>query len=263
MEWILVTNDDGVDAPGLPFLIEAMGSVAPVRTVVPDRERSWIGKAITRFDPIDVERVERNGHAIHAATGYPADCAQLGIHTLFDTPPTLVVSGINLGYNHGAAYLQSSGTVGAALEAAIAGVPAIAASTGTLDRPWREWRVWAETPDSTEMWQRLAELTASLAANVLGRLAPGTLLSLNIPDDADETTERRLTTVAPVGYDALFAESAPGVYTHDFHGALRNEGPLEGSDVAAAAEGVISITPLRGTHDTPLDPSIRDLLVDH
>jgi len=262
MDWILVTNDDGVDAPGLPHLIEAMGSVAPVRTVVPDRERSWIGKAITRFDPIDVVEVERNGFAVHAATGYPADCAQLGIHTLFDSPPALVVSGINLGYNHGAAYLQSSGTVGAALEAAIAGVPAIAASTGTLDRPWREWREWAETPDSAHMWRRLAGLTATLAGRVMGEMAPGALLSLNIPDDADENTERRFTTVAPVGYDALFAESGPGVFTHDFHGTLRNEGPLEGTDVAAAADGVVSITPLRGTHDTVIDPPIRDLLFD-
>src|SRR4030042_4204964 len=154
MDWILVTNDDGVDAPALPALARAIATLAPVRVVVPDRERSWVGKAITRFDPVTVEVVEREGIQMHAASGYPADCAQLGIHTLFSDPPVLVVSGVNVGYNHGSAYLQSSGTIGAALEAFNSGIDALAFSTQSIDRPWREWRPWAMGPDSTPMWER-------------------------------------------------------------------------------------------------------------
>ncbi|MFP3914318.1 MAG: 5'/3'-nucleotidase SurE, partial [Actinomycetota bacterium] len=99
---ILVTNDDGIDAPGLVPLARALQKLGEVRVVVPDRERSWVGKAITRFDPVWMERRERSGVEIMAVTGYPADAVQLGIHALEGATPDLVVSGINLGYNHGA-----------------------------------------------------------------------------------------------------------------------------------------------------------------
>ncbi|MCJ7726202.1 MAG: 5'/3'-nucleotidase SurE, partial [Acidimicrobiia bacterium] len=117
MTWILVTNDDGVDAKALVPLARALGDLATVRVVAPDGERSWIGKAITRHQPLHVESIERGGLEMLSCSGTPADCVQLGIHTLFDEPPALVVSGINLGYNHGTGSLHTSGTVGAVLEA--------------------------------------------------------------------------------------------------------------------------------------------------
>src|SRR6185295_873690 len=96
--------------------------------VVPHVERSWVGKSISRFDVIRVEKGERDGISLYTATGTPADCASLAIHTLFPERPDLVVSGITLGLNFGLAFLLSSGTVGAAIEASIAGVPALAFS---------------------------------------------------------------------------------------------------------------------------------------
>lgn len=244
--FILLTNDDGVDAPGLPKFARELSRLGDVEVVVPDRERSWIGKAITRFDPIEVSAVEVDGVTIYTASGYPADCTQLGIHALFGQRPDLVVSGINVGYNHGSAYLQSSGTVGAILEAAISDVPGIAFSTGaTADDDWATWRAWAESNDSAEMWTRLAGIATGMVEEMLTKGPIGTI-SVGLPGDATVDTERRITTVARVGYDKLFSETEPGVYHHTFGGIVTTEGEMTGTDIEAAVDGVISITPVEG-----------------
>lgn len=245
MAFILLTNDDGIDAPGLPAFARELQALGDVEVVVPDRERSWVGKAITRFDPVRVEKVVVGGIAMHTTTGYPADCVQLGVHALFDRIPDLVVSGVNVGYNHGSAYLQSSGTVGAALEGAIAGVPSIAFSAGISSRPWAEWKEWAEGPDSTEMWKRVAGVAAAMVGQILDSGLRGAV-SVGIPDNATLTTERRMTTVARVEYDRLFAETSPGIYHHTFGGLVDNGSDMSGTDIEAALHDVIAITPVEG-----------------
>lgn len=245
MVFILLTNDDGIEAPGLPSFAEALAGLGDVEVVVPDRERSWVGKAITRFDPVQVERVELAGRVMHTATGFPADCVQLGVHTLFDARPDIVVSGINVGYNHGAAYLQSSGTVGAALEGAIAGVPSVAFSTGTAGGDWDSWKLWAESAESIPTWERLAELATSMVDQMLESGTSGAV-SVGLPDSADSDTERRLTTVARVGYDRLFAETDADVYEHTFGGLVETDADMEGTDIEAARAGLIAITPVGG-----------------
>ena len=260
MDWILVTNDDGVEVPSLPALARAIATLGPVRVVAPDGERSWVGKAITRFGPVRVQVVERGGVEMHAVSGYPADCVQLALHGLFDEPPRLVVSGVNAGYNHGSAYIQSSGTVGAALEAAIGGVDALALSTQSRTRAWKEWRAWSLSPESTPMWERLAGLAAGLAAPLWDAAPQGVLLNVNLPDDADATTPRRLTRVADVGYDRLFSRVAEGEYRHDYRGYLNHFSPPDGTDVQASAEGCIAITPLRPIHTTALPEGLGEAL---
>jgi len=262
MDWILVTNDDGPDTPALPPLVRAIEQLAPVRTVVPHIERSWVAKAITRFRPLDVEVVERDGVEIHTATGYPADCVQLGIHTLFAQAPRLVVSGINIGFNHGLAYLQSSGTVGAALEAAITGIDAVAFSTASTTRPWKEWRPWALSPDSVPMWNRVAALAGGMTKAVLDETPSRLVLSVNVPDDADADTPRRITSIADVGYDQLFRGTDDGRYQHDYGGGLRNFASLDGTDIQAAVDGVISITSVGPSHTAELPESLHHALVD-
>ncbi|MFH1331322.1 MAG: 5'/3'-nucleotidase SurE [Actinomycetota bacterium] len=260
MDWILVTNDDGIDVPSLPALARAIATLGPIRVVAPDGERSWVGKAITRFEPVRVRVVERDGIEVHAVGGYPADCVQLGLHALFDDPPRLVVSGINAGYNHGSAYIQSSGTVGAALEAAIGGVDAVAFSTQSRSRPWTEWRVWSLRPESTAMWERLSAVAAAIAAPVLAGAPQGVVLNVTLPDDADADTPRRLTRVADVGYDRLFSRVADGEYRHDYRGYLNHFSPPEGTDVQASAEGCIAITPLRAVHTADMPAGLRAAL---
>ena len=243
---ILVTNDDGVDAPALVPLARAMGELGEVTVVVPDRERSWVGKAITRFDPVGVREVDRGGLPVYTVTGYPADAVQLGIHAFARPAPDLVVSGINLGYNHGAGFLMSSGTVGAAVEAWISGVPAVAVSTGTMT-DWHTWRELAMSPDSEARWHDLSDLTRRLISGVLeaGLGNHADVISINLPFDSTAETPRRLTTIARVGYDRLFGYQGEGVYVHEYGGGMTEIDAVDGSDVDAAHDGAVSITPIR------------------
>lgn len=258
--WTLVTNDDGIDSPALVPLAAALARDREVRVVVPDRERSWVGKAITRYEDVAVKRVDTNGLTAWACSGYPADSVQLGIHGLFEDPPSLVISGINLGYNHGAGFLMSSGTVGAAIEAWVSGIPAIAFSTGTMSG-WPEWRAWVESPDAGEGWERLAELCRSLEAEVSdsGILDHADVISVNLPFDADDHTPRRVTTIARVGYDRLFQPAGDGVFRHGFGGGFLEFDVLDGTDVDAGHRGWISITPVRlpQASDIPSDVRLR------
>ncbi|HEX5630963.1 MAG TPA: 5'/3'-nucleotidase SurE, partial [Acidimicrobiia bacterium] len=178
---ILLCNDDGVDAPGLVPFARALAGLGSVTVVVPDRERSWVSKAITRFDPVRVESRVVSGVEILTCSGYPADCVQLGIHLLSPQRPDIVVSGVNIGYNHGTAYLQSSGTVGAAIEAGIAAVPAIAFSTGSEQVPWKEWKEWSLTAAAGGMWERVARVATVLVGDAAPLLGPGDVLNVGIP----------------------------------------------------------------------------------
>ncbi|MPZ51940.1 MAG: 5'/3'-nucleotidase SurE [Acidimicrobiia bacterium] len=246
MGWILLTNDDGIDSPALRPFARALRDLGEVRVVVPDRERSWVGKAITRYQDIEVTQIDDDGFSAWTTSGYPADSAQIGIHGLFDEPPELVVSGINLGYNHGAAFLMSSGTVGAATEGWISGIPAIAVSTGTMT-DWHEWRGMAMDIGSQPKWHSLSTVTTEL----VGELWKGGLtdrcdvVTINIPFEATTSTERRYTSVARVGYERLFERVSDDVFRHSYSGGMRTIDPLDGSDIEAAHDGAISITPLR------------------
>lgn len=262
MSWILVTNDDGVDSPALPPLVRALEKLAPVRAVVPERERSWIGKAITRWEEVRVRPVERDGVTLHAVSGYPADCTQLGVHSLFDERPAMVVSGINVGFNHGLAFLLSSGTVGAASEGWIAGVPALAFSTGVA----RGHREWAHTAWSKEgsraLWARASALAADVVRRVreVGWPTGVDLLNVNFPEHADVTTPRLVTRLAVVAYDELFRARGEDVFTHDFGGGFRHLEHVEGTDLEAAEHGVVSITPIRLARTAEIAEPVRRAL---
>lgn len=132
---ILITNDDGVYAPGLAALHAALCVAHEVTVVAPETEQSAVGHAITLANPIRVRRLgPRTGFAGWAVTGTPADCVKLAVNELMPQPPDLVVSGINLGANVGVNLLYS-GTVSAATEAAILGLPGMAVSLGTHHEP--------------------------------------------------------------------------------------------------------------------------------
>jgi len=261
VSFILVTNDDGVDSPALPALVRALEERWPVRAVVPSRERSWIGKAISRWDDIRVERVERDGVEVHSVDGFPADCTQLGVHSLFDEKPDMVVSGINVGFNHGLAFFLSSGTVGAACEGWIAGLPAIAFSTGVSSGhdAWAK-KAWSEA--SGPLWARLSTVAAEIVGDVRGVGFPkeADLLTVNIPEAAGLETPRVVTTLAKVGYDSLFRRQSEGLYVHDFSGGFSRVSELEGTDLETDRRGFVSITPVRLAHSAPLPEPARRAL---
>ena len=261
MAWILLTNDDGIDSPALRPFARALSDLGTVRVVVPDRERSWIGKAITRFDPIRVERVDVDGVDAWTCSGFPADAVQVGIHGLFDEPPALVVSGINIGYNHGTAFLMSSGTIGAAVEGWVSGVPSMAVSTGTVG-DWTAWKDRALDPSAAGEWKRLSDVTVRVIDDVRtsGIMQRADVVSINLPFDTDDETPRRVTTVARVGYDRLFEHTGEGVYTHDFGGSFVEFGGTEGTDIGAARDGAVSITPLRMPAAAAISDDVRKRL---
>lgn len=242
----MVTNDDGVDSPALWPLMRALARLQGVRVcgVVPDRERSWIGKAITRGEQLHVRAVPGSPE-LFTVDGSPADCAHLGVHALVKPRPTLVVSGINLGLNYGLSFFYSSGTVGAAIEASIAGVPAIAFSTGKAGDD-RSWKRTARDPAWQAHWERAAQLCAEVVEGVLrGGLPSGCdLISVNFPLDAGPETVRQVTRLAPVSYTQLFRPTGDGSFAHDYQGEVVAHGSREGTDVGCVAEGRVSITPV-------------------
>ena len=127
----LLTNDDGIYAKGLSSLYEELSHDADCLIVAPEIEQSAVGHAITIFRPLMVRRATKNGKFLgYAVYGTPADCVKIGIKELAEKPVDMVVSGINRGSNAGINVLYS-GTVSAATEAAIMGVPSLAISLDT------------------------------------------------------------------------------------------------------------------------------------
>jgi 5'-nucleotidase len=166
---ILLSNDDGIHARGLAVLQQSIQHLGNLHVVAPDTERSAAGHAITLTDPIKTIPVEKDDqHFGTAVSGTPADCIKLAVrHLLRETPPDLVVSGINLGSNTGISVLYS-GTVSAASEAIILGVPSIALSLCTYQNP--HWDTAARVA---------AEIVDKIARNPLPE---GILLNVNIPN---------------------------------------------------------------------------------
>jgi len=253
VSYLLITNDDGIDSPALRPLITALAELRPVRTVVPDRERSWIGKAITRWDKLRVRRLPEQAIELYTVDAFPADCVQLGVHSLFEDRPELVVSGVNVGLNYGSGFFFSSGTVGAAIEAWIADVPSVAFSMG-MPGDDRGWKAEVGKESFLHHWRRAAALCADIVDQLLDEGYPDgcELLSVNFPVGAGPETPREVTRLADASYTQLFRPEGDGIFAHDFRGEVLHRSALEGTDVHAVGEGRVSITPIRLSQDPQL-----------
>lgn len=166
---ILVSNDDGYDSPGIYALVMSLRSIADVVVVAPATQQSAVGHAITVQTPLRARPINRGRHFTGwAVEGTPADSVKLGVSTLLDRKPDLVVSGINHGMNTSVNVIYS-GTVSAATEGAVLGIPAIAMSLAS---------------HSLKADMRAAATFArKISAEVLKRgLPPGTLLNVNVPN---------------------------------------------------------------------------------
>jgi 5'-nucleotidase len=164
---ILVTNDDGVDSPGLHALARALRGLGRVWVVAPDRERTAVAHALTLHKPLRLNRLEPR---VFSVNGTPSDCVNLALKKVLPAPPDLVVSGINRGVNLGDD-VTYSGTVSAALEGTILGVPSIAVSQESA-RNRLAFR-----------FEVAAAYALRVARLVLSRgLPPETLLNVNVPD---------------------------------------------------------------------------------
>lgn len=261
MGFILVTNDDGADSPALLPLARALAKLAPVRVVVPEGERSWIGKAISRWSDVATRAVSVEGVEMVRVGGSPADCANLGVHTLFRERPEMVVSGVNLGLNTGSGFFLSSGTVGAAIEGWIAGLPALAFSIGNPGND-KNWKREAGSEAWRATWERAAAISADVVDTVRRSGFPEgvDLLNVNFGVEATLDTPRVVTRLATVGYDQLFVAKGDGVFSHDYSGAIAEGAALGGSDVEAVRAGRVSITPVRLLDSPVLDGPLRQAL---
>jgi len=164
---ILLTNDDGIHAPGLLALYKALKSDYDLHVVAPESEMSAVGHAITLSSPIRVQDVHKNGAFFgHAVKGTPADCVKIAVREILDRPPDIVLSGINLGANVGVNILYS-GTVSAATEGAFLGIRSAAISLAALRDP--DFRFAAQF--SKEIVRFIME----------SGLRDGTALNVNIP----------------------------------------------------------------------------------
>ena len=182
---ILLTNDDGIYADGIAAMYQALlraGHQAHV--VAPSTERSAVGHAITVSDPLKVFQVEVDARISGTAVvGTPADCVKLAGNALLKTRPDLVISGINRGANTGN-HIIYSGTVSAATEAAMFGLPALAVSLDILS-----------TRSKKHDFTFAAELAVTVGEEMMrrGNLPAGTLLNLNVPEcDASEIKGLRI-----------------------------------------------------------------------
>jgi 5'-nucleotidase len=245
MPIILITNDDGIDSPTLVPLARTLQRLGTVRVVVPASERSWIGKAISRFDVVRADATERDGIPMHAVSGTPADCVSLGVHTLCADHPDLVVSGINLGLNFGLAFILSSGTVGGALEGWIAGIPSIAVSMAIPNDAYgltgaQRIAALGERPGAA------AAVTADIVETILREGFPENVdgFSINMPADVTSETPRVIAPVTRSRYGPLFVPGPEGGYLHRFQSLTALETPEDG-DIQVVMRGAIAITPLR------------------
>src|SRR5574341_1359802 len=235
---ILVTNDDGVLAPGLLALAQEMRKLGKVNILAPDRNWSGGGHVKTLDRALRVREVRlADGSAAFASDGAPSDCVALATLGYFKEPIDLVVSGINVGANlgHDVTY---SGTVTAAMEAVIAGVPGIAVSLETLDR-------------------HIGEIDYDPAARAAGRvvrqvmengLSHEILLNVNVPFLSENKIRGiHLTRQGLRVYHSRLDERAdPRGYPYYWIGGDTPTGvPEHGTDVGALAEGFVSVTPLQ------------------
>lgn len=230
---VLITNDDGVFAPGILALAQALGSLGEITIVAPDVNQSGKGHSISFTDPIYADPVTLPGgiRAV-AVTATPASCVKVAIGAIMRERPHLVVSGINRGVNLGMiAYV--SGTVGAAREAALQGVPAIAASLDAVGHPNYE-------PGARAVRQ-IAELVKTRG------LPSGVFLNVNIPAGPPEAIRgiRVTTQSALAGRERYEERKSPRGRRYFWNIFEEPASDAEGTDVWATANGFVAVTPLK------------------
>jgi 5'-nucleotidase len=227
---LLVTNDDGIFAPALQQLREHLGALGRVVIVAPDRDQSATSHSLTLHRPF---RIHRHEPDVYSVDGTPTDCVVTAWYGLLDRPPDMVISGINHGPNMGEDVFYS-GTVAAAIEGTLQGVPSLAVSLATRERA-----------DFVEP----ARFVTRLARTVLDRgLPPRQLLNVNLPHRPWTAIRGvRVTRLGSRVYrDTLVRKVDPRGRDYYWIGG---QDPVwesvEGTDFHAVEQGEISITPMR------------------
>jgi 5'-nucleotidase len=231
---ILITNDDGILAPGLEALYTAVADLGHVDVVAPADSQSAVGHAISVLKPLLVQHVHVN-NVFHgwSVAGRPADCVKLAMIELLEVRPDLVLSGINPGANAGINVLYS-GTIAGAIEGALFGVPAIAFSL--------------ELSDELDFHKAGRIARAMLDHFLAARPQPGVCLSVNIPAlDKGWPRGVQCCVQAQVSWEEHYEKrlDADGHKIYWLDGRLPDHHADADTDLAALREGYVAITPLR------------------
>ncbi len=242
MSYVLVTNDDGVQAPGLRALFDAVRHLGRAVIVAPEQDRSAVSHALTMNRPL---RVRQQAEDVHAIDGTPTDCVTIGMNKLLPERPVLLVSGINPGGNLGDD-ISYSGTVSAAIEGTMYGIPSLAFS------------LVGEAPHDFTVAAGVAWRLAALALEF--GLPPATLLNVNVPAlPAGEIRGLKFTRQGRRVYRNDIQELAdPWGRPHYWIGGGQPYWDAgEDTDAEAIRQGYISVTPIQ--LDLTNHAGIRDL----
>lgn len=227
---ILITNDDGYFSDGIRTLYGELKKQAYVYIVAPDREQSASSHSLTLNRPLRVQKLDKHRYAID---GTPTDCVMLALHLLFEKKrPDLIVSGINHGANMGDD-ITYSGTVAAAIEGSILGIPSIAVSMANYE-------------PGTSM-KRAARFVSRLVANSNKfEISPSTFLNINLPlDNGRPYRNSEFTRLGSRYYkDIVIHKTDPRGKPYFWIGGRPKWNNTSGSDFEAVNRGVVSITPL-------------------
>ncbi|NWF76455.1 MAG: 5'/3'-nucleotidase SurE [Nitrospirae bacterium] len=233
MPIILVTNDDGVNSSGIIALFHAMKELGDTYIVAPDRERSAVSHSLTMHRPLKVENLKER---VYCVNGTPTDCVAIALNKILPERPVFVVSGINKGANLGDD-ITYSGTVSAAIESTIMGIPAFAISLVIKNNPPQHFH-----------FDTASKVAIEIGKYILNHSLPyDTLLNVNVPnDDIKKIRGIKFTRQGKRIYDGAIHETlSPNGEKYYWIGGGR---PFwehgEDTDIQAIEDNYISVTPL-------------------
>jgi 5'-nucleotidase len=231
--FLLITNDDGIHAPGLRHLWEAVHEFADLAIVAPQTEKSGSGLSITWTKPLLIKKILWDkGTPAWSVTGTPADCVKMALSTLLETPPDLIISGVNRGSNSGRTVLYS-GTVGGIIEGVLKGIPGIAFSFSDFD-----------VPSLSATKQYFFPLISHILKNPL---PTGSFLNVNFPLNCDKEIKGIKLSKQGKGYwseapeQRLHPEGTPYYWLGGKWSAFEEE---IDSDVSYLEQGYIAAAPI-------------------
>jgi 5'-nucleotidase len=238
----MVTNDDGVFSPGIVALSEALSPYSAVSVIAPEGQQSAAGMSLTFHRPLRVDKVLVHGRVCHAVSGSPADSVMVGVNKMLPRRPDMLVSGINIGENLTIQDILASGTVAAAMEAALLGIKSIAFS---MEVPATKRFSHGQKDARFDPPARVAaEITMEVLENGLPKGV--NLLNVNFPWNTTEGTKVELTSIEVRKYrDYVIERKDPRGRPYYWVWGARLPTFAKGSDVYAVHKlGAISVSPL-------------------
>ncbi len=231
MPLIFITNDDGINSPGIKALADALRPLGELVTVAPDRDNSAVSHSLTMNRPLKATKLEDGAYVLD---GTPTDCVAIGLGKILDNKPDLLVSGINSGPNLGDD-ISYSGTVSAAVEGTMYSIPSMAVSLAG---------------SSPHDFTRAGKIAATLAQKILDKGLPeNTLMNVNIPGEKDILGVRVTRQGRRLWKDAIQEIRDPRGRMHYWiGGGSPNRESGKDTDVRAIEEGYVSVTPIHLDH---------------